>query len=233
MRPLCPGGDMHLLLVLFTTLILSQNLWAYTSLEVSKTNPAYVKAVLNKECGPVFDTFEKKFDLVLTKLPYVQSISKIEAKDWAESSKAADSINSEKLLFYSMASSVPKDFPLSLFRAQLTRHLCLPDVKPAPGSSPCLASYTVDVDGSKTLVYRRTIELSKRKNTWNSFNVNFSFTATTDNTCQAQITLTVKDSNYLWGLKHLLEGVDPGQVETQMFSSFVNWGVTALTKLEE
>ncbi|MEK7354942.1 MAG: hypothetical protein AAB250_00735 [Bdellovibrionota bacterium] len=205
---------------------------AATSITTTDTNPASVNATLAKGCLKAYEQFEAELPTYLAKASYVDRIDKISISDWKETSKAADHVVEERAAYFSVSTTVAREFPMTIFPVSISRKRCIPVVK-APGEAACTASVTVTMDGKKAVSYQKAIELSPgNKSIWGSFSMTTTFTEATADSCTYAMSLTGSDNKYLWTKRHLLNGVDASLVEARIFKGFVAWGTSILPEME-
>lgn len=221
-----------LLVLSLVSLSLSSAASAATSVTTVETNPASVSATLVKNCLKAYDKFEAELPSFLSKINFVERASLVSASDWKATSQAADHVMEERNLFYSVTSTVQREFPMTMFPITVSRKRCL-GIQ-IPGQEACADSVTVSMTGKKAVVYQKALELTRRNHSvWGSFTFAMSFAKASADTCTFSTSLTGLDTSYLWAKRHLIDNVDHTTVEARLFKGFVSWGVSILPVMEQ
>lgn len=215
--------------IIFAFVVFLPNLvWAYSNLYTSETNPASVTATLTVPCADAYKIFEDKVQTYFDRVPFVGKVTMVSASPWAETSKSNNSQSLAKKLHYSVASTVLKEFPLTIFPMKVNRVNCNANTP----TTECTSTWTINIDGSATVNYQKTVLMQKSQNVWKSFNLDIYLTQAEAGTCSFTSSFYIKDSGYLWAKKHLLGSTPPELVEKSILKNFVVWGKNILPKLE-
>lgn len=204
-------------------------LWAVSDLSTSLSNPSSVSATLAVSCESAVSTFEKKFDQFFVGVPYVRQVSKVSGTAFRDGEKSTTHHIQNKEIYYSLDTTMAKEFPMSLATVTLEKKICLKKDDP---KSECKDKWNLTLDGAKTVTYQKAVALGKSQNIWKSFSMSFTFTPTGSNSCSYSSTLTVNDSQYVWAKKHLLGQMEPVQLEKYIHKSVTDWSSRLAAKLE-
>jgi hypothetical protein len=205
---------------------------AATDLKKTETNPASVTATLARTCLKSYEKFESNLTTSLAKIAFIDQVDLTNATPWKEVTKTSDSFTEERSLYFSISTTMPSEFPMTLFPVTVTKKTCTAG---QASSSTCAENITVSMEGAKAATYQKTVDLkAKSKSVWASFS--FSMTldkGATADTCTFATTLTGVDSNYLWAKRHMMNDVQPAVVEARLFKSFANWAEALALELEK